>query len=225
MTPDQFNVSRRRFLATAAIAVPTLAGGGAFLSACSSGGSDEAVKLASPGFLDMVADMVIPRTATPGARDMKVGAYLERAFQHGLFLGDETTGAALESELDARVPAGNFMKATGAARLKALQELDAQTFARPAPPAGAVAAWAGGASAPAAQIGTSTAGSISAPAEPPAHRLWRSAKNAIMVGYYMSEAGASQELRYEIVPGRFDPDIPYKPGDTYLSNNWMANGG
>lgn len=222
---ERFLVSRRRFLTTAAIAVPALAGGSALLSGCSSGGGSGAVRVASAGFLDTIAEMVIPRTNTPGARDMKVGAYMERAFAHGLFGGDEHTGGALEAVLDKRVPSGVFMKASEPARLTALKSLDTETFARKVPPAAALTASAGGSAAPAAQIGSSTAGTISAPPEPEANRLWRTAKNAITVGYYMSEGGASRELQYELVPGRFDPDIPYKPGDTYLSNNWMANGG
>lgn len=54
-------------------------------------------------------------------------------------------------------------------------------------------------------------------------KAWRSVKQAIVYGYYTSEPGASVELTYELVPGRYDPDIPLEPGSGYLSNNWMAN--
>ncbi|MBA4761782.1 gluconate 2-dehydrogenase subunit 3 family protein [Sphingomonas sp.] len=56
-----------------------------------------------------------------------------------------------------------------------------------------------------------------------AAKAWRSVKQAIIYSYYTSEPGASVELRYELVPGRYDPDIPLKDGERYLSNNWMAN--
>ena len=222
MTAPRFPLTRRRFLASAAVAVPALAGGGMLLSSCAPRGGAGAVRAASPGFLDAIADMVIPRTGTPGAVDMNVGAYMARAFEHGLFGGSAATGGALEAVLDKRVPGGAFMKASSAERLKALTALDTETYSRPAPPP--IATAVGGAGASAAQVGTTPPGTIAAPAEPNPDRLWRTAKNAVIVGYYMSEAGASRELRYELVPGRFDPDIPYKPGDTYLSNNWMANG-
>lgn len=34
-----------------------------------------------------------------------------------------------------------------------------------------------------------------------------------VLGYFTSEIGATQQLRYYEVPGRFDPCIDYKPGD------------
>ena len=37
-------------------------------------------------------------------------------------------------------------------------------------------------------------------------------KELILIAYYSSEAGATEELRYELVPGSWDPAIPYKPG-------------
>lgn len=208
------SVSRRSLLADAAFVVPTILLGPALLSSCSSDQRGEE-KTASPGFLDAVADIVIPATSTPGAKEMKVGAFMERAFRHGLFGGDADTAGNLEEALGAITPGKDFMRSSPAARLAAVKDLDAATFSRPT----AVAA------SSALQIGTSPAGKVDAPTEPEPNRLWRLAKNAIMVGYYMSEGGASQELRYEIVPGRFDPDIPFRPGDTYLSNNWNANNG
>lgn len=214
MKQPNLALSRRGLLTSAAIALPVIALAPMLLSGCSSENADVA-KTASAGFLDAVADIVIPATNTPGAKAVKVGDYMDRAFQHGLFGGDANTAGALEEVLGQRVPGGAFMKGSPAQRLAAVTALDKETFSRPT----AVVAPS------ALQIGTSPAGSIAAPTEPEPNRLWRIAKNAIMVGYYMSEVGASQELRYELVPGRFDPDIPYKPGDKYLSNNWMANNG
>lgn len=52
---------------------------------------------------------------------------------------------------------------------------------------------------------------------------WRHVKDAIITGYYTSEPGGSQELIYELAPGKWEPDIPLVPGAGYLSNNWMAN--
>jgi hypothetical protein len=44
------------------------------------------------------------------------------------------------------------------------------------------------------------------------------------MGYYTSEIGASQELQYQLVPGRFDPDLPVKPGDRAWSSDWIGQG-
>lgn len=42
---------------------------------------------------------------------------------------------------------------------------------------------------------------------------YRRLKELILVGYYSSEIGATQELRYELVPGSWQADIPLNDGD------------
>ena len=54
--------------------------------------------------------------------------------------------------------------------------------------------------------------------------VWRRIKKLILMGYYTSEIGASQELQYQLVPGRFDPDLPVKPGDRAWSSDWIGQG-
>lgn len=51
---------------------------------------------------------------------------------------------------------------------------------------------------------------------------WGSIKTLILAAYYTSEAGASQELVYELVPGRFDADIPLSARPVPLANDWTA---
>lgn len=41
-------------------------------------------------------------------------------------------------------------------------------------------------------------------------------KQLTVLGYFTSEIGASQVLIYEEAPGRFDGNMPYKPGDRYF---------
>lgn len=51
---------------------------------------------------------------------------------------------------------------------------------------------------------------------------WRAIKGLIATGYYTSEAGASQELRYELVPGRYDPDVPVDDTTRMYSSDWTS---
>jgi Gluconate 2-dehydrogenase subunit 3 len=44
-------------------------------------------------------------------------------------------------------------------------------------------------------------------------RFWRLAKEMTVFGYFTSEIGCTQALRYEPVPGRYDGNYPYKKGD------------
>jgi hypothetical protein len=56
----------------------------------------------------------------------------------------------------------------------------------------------------------------------PADSAWPRIKRLIVMGYYTSEVGAAQELQYALVPGRFDPDVPVKPGDRGWSSDWVG---
>jgi len=55
------------------------------------------------------------------------------------------------------------------------------------------------------------------------HHPWQPIKGLIVMGYYTSQPGASQELRWAFVPGRFDADIPVSPGTRALGNDWVGN--
>jgi hypothetical protein len=51
---------------------------------------------------------------------------------------------------------------------------------------------------------------------------WHQLKALILLGYYTSKAGAEEELRYELVPGRFDPNIALTPDARNSSSDWIA---
>lgn len=43
---------------------------------------------------------------------------------------------------------------------------------------------------------------------------FRQMKELAMFGYFTSEIGCTQTMRYRETPGRFDPCVPYTPGET-----------
>ena len=47
----------------------------------------------------------------------------------------------------------------------------------------------------------------------PAH-YFRLMKELALFGYFTSEIGCTQAMRYRETPGRFDPCVPYTPGET-----------
>jgi hypothetical protein len=49
-------------------------------------------------------------------------------------------------------------------------------------------------------------------AAPP--HFFRLMKELALFGYFTSEIGCSQAMRYRETPGRFDPCVPYTPGET-----------
>lgn len=56
----------------------------------------------------------------------------------------------------------------------------------------------------------------------PGGSAWPLTKTFILMGYYTSQTGGSSELAYDLVPGRFDPDIPVVKGQKALSNDWSG---
>ncbi len=46
----------------------------------------------------------------------------------------------------------------------------------------------------------------------PAH-YFRLMKELTLLGYFTSEIGCTQAQRYEEAPGRFEPCVPYTPGE------------
>jgi hypothetical protein len=50
-------------------------------------------------------------------------------------------------------------------------------------------------------------------ADSPAH-YFRMMKELALLGYFTSEIGCTQAQRYRETPGRYDPCVPYGPGET-----------
>jgi hypothetical protein len=42
---------------------------------------------------------------------------------------------------------------------------------------------------------------------------WKVLKDLTILGYFTSEIGCTQAINYVEVPGRYDPDVPWHPGD------------
>ena len=156
-------------------------------------------------FLDEIAETILPATKTPGAKAAKTGAFMalmvtdsyspaeQRIFREGMRKIDDATKKTNKV---------SFMAATPQQRLAVLTALDHEQKrvmdARLAPPRLGEAAAAGGGS--------------QASIKEPAHHF-RMMKELALLGYFTSQIGCTRALRYVEVPGRFDPCIPYTPGE------------
>lgn len=75
-----------------------------------------------------VAQLVIPKTDTPGAGEVGVAAFVVLAMEHGLEGAGPADAAWLAAELDRRA-GGDFLSRALARRHAALAALDAEAFA------------------------------------------------------------------------------------------------
>lgn len=156
--------------------------------------------------LDEVCQLVLPRTDTAGAGEVGTGAFVVLALAHGL------ENARRPLPFNAGDELLRHRRRDGA--LDHLGWLEAELDRR-----------AGGrflSAAPDARHDTLAALDAAAYAPEVQEHPWRTLKTLILTGYYTSEVGGAQELRFELVPGRYDPDLPLAPGDRAWSSDWTA---
>lgn len=156
---------------------------------------------ADVAFLDEIAETILPATSTPGARAARTGAFMammvtdaytprnQQIFRDGMQRLDEASR---------REHGAPFIQARPEHRLALLQRLDAE---RQKEVDAIEALWR--ARAPAAPP---------PPPDAPVHHF-RLMKELALLGYFTSEIGYRQAMRYIETPGRYDPCAPYKPGE------------
>jgi len=157
-----------------------------------------------------VAQTVLPRTTTPGAGDIGAHDFVILALVHGI----DGTRAPVAG---AALPATVARHVRGDGTLDYLDwlawQLDTRAqgdFLRAAAPRRQAALAAIDAEAFAEADRT-------APESP-----WKKLKALILTAYYTSEIGGARELQYELVPGKWEPDLPFIPGSRAWSSDWTA---
>lgn len=152
-----------------------------------------------------VSQLVIPRTDTPGAGDVGTGDFLALALAHGLSGSRAPVASAAMPNLMRHLrPDGSLRHVDWLEH-----ELDRRA--------------GGDFLAPKAdRVRALTALDAEAYAQGADDHPWRTIKTLVLTGYYTSEAGGSRELRYELVPGRWDPDLPATPQTRAFSSDWTA---
>jgi len=184
-------------------------------------------------FLDEIAETIIPETSTPGAKAARVGAFMARMVTDCYDAGEQAIFREGMRKLDAALRTASkasFMQATAAQRIAALHELDreqkrimdardeAERRKKGLAPVRAdenVAKAQADPNLPHGQIENLPVDSMADTGDShdePAH-YFRMMKELTLLGYFTSEIGCTQALRYAETPGRYDPCLPYTPGE------------
>ncbi len=144
---------------------------------------------ADVGTLDEIAETILPRTKTPGAKDAGAGAFMatfvtdcytqkqQAAFRAGLVDIDKRAG-------------GRFVSLAPQDRTGLLRTLDAEARKH---------------AVDVTETGTAEAG------EAMPH-YFTMIKQLAIFGFFTSKVGATEVLKYVAVPGRYDGDLAYVPG-------------
>jgi Gluconate 2-dehydrogenase subunit 3 len=192
-----------------------LVGGTALLTGCREENTDVPFTADEIAYLDEIADTILPQTSTPGAKAAKTGAFMalivtdsynsrdRRIFREGMHKLDKASDKAYGV---------SFVKATPQQRLTLLNVLDREQFdegeRRKAEAIKRTEAFLSEKTAPVSDVTPS----VEITAQPPAH-YFRMMKELALLGYFTSEIGCTQAQRYLETPGRYDPCVPYKPGE------------
>ncbi len=169
-------------------------------------------------YLDEIADTILPATSTPGAKAAKTGEFMARMVTDSYSLEDEKIFRAGMEKLDNASKDKNggktFMQATPEQRLALLKTLDKEQFdygekhrLEELKRSKDFLSQAVQENAPKTESQQATAAST----EPP-NRYFRMMKELSLLGYFTSEIGCNQAQIYEESPGKWEPCIPYKPG-------------
>ena len=165
-----------------------LVGQTAMLAGCAREGvQSQAFSADDMALLDEIAETILPETGTPGAKAAGVGPFIAMMVVDTY---DEREQEVFRSGLQAledecRAMHGmSFLAATPGQRTVLLRKLDAEQL----------------------QF-MQTAGK-----HEPAH-YFRMLKELTLLGYFTSEIGYTQAMRYIETPGRYGPCVPWEPGE------------
>lgn len=138
-------------------------------------------------YLDEIAETIIPATDTPGAKAAKVGAFMTVMVTDCYPEADQKVfveGMKKLDEASKKKSNKSFMESNADQRKALLIEIDKEAKDYMA----------------------------SKKKEDPKH-YFRMMKELTLLGYFTSEPGATQALRYVAVPGKYEGCIAYKKGD------------
>jgi gluconate 2-dehydrogenase gamma chain len=144
-------------------------------------GPPRTLSTAADGMIAVIADLILPRSDTPGATDVGVPAWID------VVVGGYFSDAQRSSFLSDLAAIDNLALATSGARLAALQG-----------------------SARSAVIASLDAAS-GAKDPTPAQRGYAKLKELVIVGYFTSKPVQTDILKVVVVPGRYDPNVPMAP--------------
>lgn len=164
-------------------------------------------------YLDEIAETIVPATKTPGAKDAKCGAFIalmvtdcydpdeQKTFREGMRRVDAATMKAANV---------SFMQATPQQRLAVLTAFDRQARREAYETEAETRKRNGLAQLPPYDDIEAEETKLDGPVEPATFFLMM--KELALLGYFTSEIGCTQVLRYVPVPGRYEPCVPYTEG-------------
>jgi hypothetical protein len=187
-------LSRVALLMGGTLSAPTML---AFLEGCkssteTSSGITFPFTAEQKNLVSEIAEIIIPKTDTPGAKDANVGEFIETMIKDCYPAKDQNRFAAGLKELEDK----NFLKASPDEQTSILTSMEKAAIEEIA-------------KVKEEKKKYTEAGKEYSDAGVPFFRLF---KELTLLGYFTSEEGATKSLEYVPVPGRYDGCIDLTPG-------------
>lgn len=163
-------------------------GSAAFLSGCATPAPNAFVFSQNDVLLlDEIAETILPRTETPGAKDAQVGQFMTVYVAACYTLEEQATfhkGLVTLEERSQAVYNRNFMSLQPNERESFINTLDQEARVH--------------------AVNSKGKGEM---------HYFTMLKQLTVFGFFTSEIGGTQVLRHAPIPGRYDGELPYKKGD------------
>jgi hypothetical protein len=189
-------LARVALLMGGTLSAPTML---AFLEGCKSSTESASTSLNFPFSADQkslvseISEIIIPKTDTPGAKDAKVGEFIEKMMKECYAAKDQDSFAKGMKDLEKK----DFLKASPADQTKMLKELEASAKTESDKSTAERKKYT--------EAGKEYTDDQGVP-------FFKLIKELTLLGYFTSEPGATMALEYVAVPGRYDGCIDIKPG-------------
>jgi hypothetical protein len=226
-SPSADMISRREAIlrVSAILGGIALVGGSSLITGCREPNTDAPFTPEEIAYLDEIAETILPQTSTPGAKAAKTGAFMAVMVTDSYSPADRKIFRDGMDALDQRSRRENgagFVAATPQQRLTLLEKVDREQRKHSVARENFDRKKKGLKEIPPETPATTEADpriaqeeyteAVTVTADTPAH-YFRMMKELALLGYFTSEIGCTQAQRYVESPGRYDPCVPYTPGE------------
>ena len=151
-----------------------------------------------------IAEHIIPKTSTPGAKEAGVGPFIEIMLADCYKPQEQQNFLDGLTDLDERATKAHgkkFLETSSAEQVAILKQVEKDTIELMK-----------SANVQQVKVGDNVDKEVISSKKLKGTPFWRLLKELTLFGYFTSEQGATQALEYVPIPGRYDACIPLKPG-------------
>jgi hypothetical protein len=184
-------------------------GGDIFLSGCKNSSSSNIVFTKDMiTMLDEIGETILPKTKTPGAKDAAIGKFMQTIVTDCYYAADQKIFMDGMEDVSKRCKqqfGKDFIDCNAEQRTVLIKQIDEEAKL-----------YNNKKVAYDTEKNNKTKGTLDYKKDEMPSHYFTLMKQLTLLGFFTSEVGASQALRYVPVPGRYDGDVDYKKGDRAL---------